>query len=304
MDLAGLTTETANPESADVDRLPTLEAARLMNRLDQEALRAVEEALPEVARAVEVIADRLGRGGRLFYLGAGTSGRLGVLDASECPPTFGVDEGLVQGIIAGGDLALRRSVEGAEDDPEAGARDLRGRAAGAVDAVVGITASGRTPYVLGALRAARQLGAAAIGLTNNRPSELEAVADPCIAAVTGPELIAGSTRLKAGTAQKMVLNMLSTLTMVRLGKTYGNLMVDLRATNEKLRDRARRVVIAATGCSAEEAVRALGLCGYRCKEAIVVLKARVDAEEARRLLGVAGGFVSRALEAARDPHGT
>ncbi|HEY3282436.1 MAG TPA: N-acetylmuramic acid 6-phosphate etherase [Armatimonadota bacterium] len=299
MDLTGLLTEAPNPESSGIDRLTTLDALGLMNRMDQQVALAVQAELSSIARAVDLIAERLSAGGRLLYLGAGTSGRLGVLDASECPPTFGVDSNLVQGIIAGGDGALRRSIEGAEDDPEAGARDLKARGVGPADAVVGISASGSTPYVLGGLRAARELGAATIGLTNNRPSEMEGVAEHTIAVVTGPELISGSTRLKAGTAQKLVLNMLSTLTMVKLGRTYGNLMVDVRATNVKLRDRARRLVIAATGCDDAQADEALHSCSWEVKQAIVVLLARVGPDEARTLLERASGFVSRALELAR-----
>jgi len=257
--LAALPTEARNPNSTHIDELSTLEMLTVINREDQTVALAVERELPQIARAVDAIAERFGRGGRLFYIGAGTSGRLGVLDASECPPTFSVDAELVQGVIAGGDAALRLSSEHSEDVPELGEQDLkaRGFAAAAPDTLVGIAASGRTPYVLGAMEYARSLGALTIALTCVPGSAMERVAEITIAPVTGPEVITGSTRLKAGTATKLVLNMLSTGVMIRTGAVYGNLMVNVKPTNAKLVDRAQRIIMAATGCGREEAARLL-----------------------------------------------
>ena len=240
-----LLTEQRNPHTADLDRLAVAELLRLMNAEDSRVPAAVAAVLPEIARAVEGIAARLRRGGRLLYFGAGTSGRLGILDAAECLPTFNVPAEQVRGFIAGGPAALTRPVEGAEDDAEAGASEARAAGVSAQDAVVGLTASGRAPYVLGASHAARQAGAFTVGVVCSVPSPLEPHVDVLIALLVGPEIIAGSTRLKAGTAQKLVLNMLSTAAMVQLGKVYGNLMVDVRASNAKLRDRAVRIVCAA-----------------------------------------------------------
>lgn len=290
-----LLTEQRNPRTMEMDCLSVEELARVLHAENGAVAEAVDAALPEIARAIAVIAERLVRGGRLFYIGAGTSGRLGVLDASECPPTFGVEPSLVQGIIAGGDAALRNAIEGAEDDPAAGAADLRTRGLIAEDVVVGIAASGRTPYVVGALNYARTAGAFAIAVVNTRPAEMEAAADLTIAAVTGPEALTGSTRLKAGTAQKMILNLLSTGAMVRLGKTYGNLMVDVQATNEKLRERAIRIVQAATGAEAERACATLEQTGWHAKTAIVLLCLGVSPEEAAARLQDARGFVRAAL---------
>jgi N-acetylmuramic acid 6-phosphate etherase len=278
-----------------MDRLSVEELARVLHAENYFVAEAVERALPQIAQAIAVIAERLRGGGRLFYIGAGTSGRLGVLDASECPPTFGVSPEMVQGIIAGGDTALRNSIEGAEDEPETGAADLRERGVSDRDVVVGIAASGRTPYVLGALREARAVGAYAIAVVNTRPAEMEAAADLSITAVTGPEVLTGSTRLKAGTAQKMILNLLSTGAMVRLGKTYGNLMVDVQATNEKLRDRATRIVMTAAGVEREAAQDALERADGRAKTAIVMLRLQVSLEEAASRLAEAEGFVRKAV---------
>jgi len=290
-----LQTEGRNPRTLEMDRLSVEELARCLHRENYTVTEAVEAALPQIAQAIDVIAKRLSAGGRLFYVGAGTSGRLGVLDASECPPTFGVEPEMVQGIIAGGDTALRSSIEGAEDVREKGAEDLRARGVQAEDVVAGIAASGRTPYVIGALDAARQAGAFAIAVVNVRPATMEAVADLTIATITGPEALTGSTRLKAGTAQKMILNLLSTGAMVRLGKTYGNLMVDVRATNEKLRDRAVRIVTAATDADAGQAQAALEQTDWHAKTAIVLLRLGVTPEEAAARLRRAGGFVRDAL---------
>ena len=293
--LAGLGTEARDGRSAELDRLSPEEFVRLMNRFDREAAEAVEQAAPALARAIEAIAERLEAGGRLFYIGAGTSGRLGVLDASECPPTFGVDAELVQGLIAGGDWALRYAIEGAEDDERAAAADLAAKGFGAKDALVAISASGWAPYCAGGLACAKALGALAISMACNRGARISALADIAIEAPTGAELLSGSTRLKAGTATKMMLNMLSTGVMVRLGKVYGNLMVDVRATNVKLRDRARRIVIAAAGCSSDVALACLESAGGDVKAAICMAKLGCSAPEARQRLDAARGRLREAL---------
>ncbi|USQ89002.1 N-acetylmuramic acid 6-phosphate etherase [Streptomyces phaeoluteigriseus] len=297
--LESLTTEAFRPELAEIDRLPTLDIARLMNGEDAGVAGAVAARLPEIAGAVDAIAARMGRGGRLVYAGAGTAGRLGVLDASECPPTFDTAPGQVVGLIAGGPRAMVTSVEGAEDSRELARADLAGLALTAADTVVGISASGRTPYAIGAVEYARSLGALTVGLACNPGSALAGAAEHGIEVVVGPELLTGSTRLKAGTAQKLVLNMLSTITMIRLGKTYGNLMVDVRASNEKLRARSRRIVSLATGADDEEIERALAATGGEVKDAILVLLAGVDGPSAARLLEESGGHLRAALAATR-----
>ncbi|OQD55885.1 N-acetylmuramic acid 6-phosphate etherase [Streptomyces phaeoluteigriseus] len=297
--LESLTTEAFRPELAEIDRLPTLDIARLMNGEDAGVAGAVAARLPEIAGAVDAIAARMGRGGRLVYAGAGTAGRLGVLDASECPPTFNTAPGQVVGLIAGGPRAMVTSVEGAEDSRELARADLADLALTAEDTVVGISASGRTPYAIGAVEYARSLGALTVGLACNPGSALAGAAEHGIEVVVGPELLTGSTRLKAGTAQKLVLNMLSTITMIRLGKTYGNLMVDVRATNEKLRARSRRIVSLATGADDEEIERALAATGGEVKDAILVLLAGVDGPSAARLLEESGGHLRAALAATR-----
>jgi N-acetylmuramic acid 6-phosphate etherase len=292
--LSQLQTEGRNPRTVDIDTLSTLEACRRMNDEDHVVAEAVQSVLPAVAEGVDVIAAAFRAGGRLVYFGAGTSGRLGVLDASECPPTFNVPPEMVVGVIAGGRTALTDAVEGAEDSAAAGAADADALAVGASDVVAGITASGRTPYVLGALDRARERGAKTIGIANCDPAAIASHCDIAILAVTGPEVITGSTRLKAGTAQKLVLNMLSTLAMVRAGKTYGNLMIDVMPTNAKLRDRARRILVTATGRSPEDAAVALRESQYQVKVAAVMLLAEVDAAEATRRLEDADGFVAKA----------
>ncbi|MFF8318897.1 N-acetylmuramic acid 6-phosphate etherase [Streptomyces bobili] len=297
--LGSLTTEAFRPELAEIDRLPTLDIARLMNGEDAGVAGAVAARLPEIAGAVDAIAARMGRGGRLVYAGAGTAGRLGVLDASECPPTFNTAPGQVVGLIAGGPRAMVTSVEGAEDSRELARADLAALALTAEDTVVGISASGRTPYAIGAVEYARSLGALTVGLACNAGSALAAAAEHGIEVVVGPELLTGSTRLKAGTAQKLVLNMLSTITMIRLGKTYGNLMVDVRASNEKLRARSRRIVSLATGAADEEIEEALAATGGEVKHTILVLLAGVDGPSATRLLEESGGHLRAALAAAR-----
>ncbi|MGK5630116.1 N-acetylmuramic acid 6-phosphate etherase [Streptomyces sp. URMC 123] len=293
--LDALGTEGFRRELADIDRLDTLEIARIMNGEDATVPAAVAARLPLIAAAIDATAERMARGGRLIYAGAGTAGRLGVLDASECPPTFNTAPGQVVGLIAGGPAAMVSAVEGAEDSARLAAADLDALGIAADDTVVGVSASGRTPYAIGAVAHARARGALTIGLSGNEGSALAAAAEHGIEVVTGPELLAGSTRLKAGTAQKLVLNMISTITMIRLGKTFGNLMVDVRATNEKLRARSHRIVALATGASDEEIAAALGATGGEVKDAILMLLGGVDAPTARRLLDGADGRLRTAL---------
>ncbi|MBI3974403.1 MAG: N-acetylmuramic acid 6-phosphate etherase [Chloroflexi bacterium] len=290
------TTEQRNPAAIAIDRASTREILEVINQEDARVPAAVGAALPQIERAVEAIVARWRRGGRLFYFGAGTSGRLGVLDASECPPTFSSPPELVQGFIAGGDSALRRSIEGAEDQPETGAADVARAGVGPDDVVVGIAASGTTPYVIGALGAARGRGALTVSVTCNRGAPLAGYADIPIEVEVGSEVIAGSTRLKAGTAQKLVLNMLTTASMIRSGKVYGDLMVDLTASNAKLRRRAVRIVTTVAGVPESEAVRLLEAAGYRAKPAIVMALAGCGAAEADRRLAEAGGTLRAALE--------
>jgi N-acetylmuramic acid 6-phosphate etherase len=290
-----IVTEQPHPRSGRLDQLSTPEVLALMNSADSEVPAAVAREIPRIARAVEAIAAKIETGGHLVYIGAGTSGRLGVLDASECPPTFNVPKDLVRGIIAGGEIALSRSVEASEDDPEAGARDLIASGFGAGDVLVGIAASGRTPYVLGAITKARELGAATCGISCTPDSELSRAVDFPIEPVVGPEVLTGSTRLRAGTATKLVLNMITTAVMVRLGYVYGNLMVNVQPTNRKLEDRARRMITHATGITYERAVTLLEEAGRDVRTAIVMEKRGVDRAEAERLLAAAGGRISRAV---------
>ncbi|MCD4686090.1 MAG: N-acetylmuramic acid 6-phosphate etherase [Anaerolineae bacterium] len=284
-------TEKPNPRSTTIDQLPTLDMLRVINDEDARVAEAVGRVLSALAAAVDLIADRLRGGGRLFYIGAGTSGRLGVLDAVECVPTFSVSPEMVQGIVAGGTTALTTSVEGAEDDQDAGHAVIAKYQISAQDAVVGIAASGRTPYVIGALEAATAAGAATIAVSCNAPAPILDLAQISIAVVVGPEVIAGSTRLKAGTAQKMVLNMLSTGSMIRLGKVYGNLMVDVMVTNQKLAERARRLVMLIAGIDADTANRLLAQTDQQVKPAIVMALRGVSAAEARALLDAAQGML-------------
>jgi len=290
-----LTTEGRNPASEAIDSLSPLEIVRLMNSEDARVARAVASQEASIAQAIEVVADRLSKGGRLIYIGAGTSGRLGVLDAAECPPTFNTRPEQVVGIIAGGPAAMTRAVEGAEDHPQLAVDDLEAVSLSAADVVVGIATSGRTPYVLGGLKYAAKRGAFTIGLSCNHDAALADCSELTITPVVGPEVISGSTRLKAGTATKMVLNMLSTGAMVRLGKTYGNMMVDLRATNSKLIERTRCIVMSVAGLSEVEADKLLARCDGELKTAIVADLCSVTPEEARRLLDSAGGHLRRAL---------
>lgn len=300
LDLERLVTEGRNPRTLEIDRLPTLEIVRLIHAEDKTVADAVAAELPRIAQAADLIAGCLRSGGRLFYAGAGTSGRLGVIDAAECPPTFGVSPDRVQAIIAGGSEAITRSIEGVEDDVERARRDVRERGVGPGDALVSIAASGRTPYAIGALLEAGERGARTVALTCNPDPEMARLAEVVIAPVVGPEAIMGSTRMKAGTAQKMVLNMLSTAAMIRIGKVYGNLMVDLQPTNEKLIERARRIISLATGADAPAATNAFESAGRQVKVAIVMLLAGVSAASARVALDAAGGFVRQAIEFLRD----
>ncbi|MEU3775925.1 N-acetylmuramic acid 6-phosphate etherase [Streptomyces sp. NPDC032472] len=290
-----LTTEAFRPELAGIDRLGTLELARAMNAEDAAVPAAVAAELPRIAAAIDAIAARMARGGRLVYAGAGTAGRMGVLDASECPPTFNTAPGQVVGLIAGGPSAMVQAVEGAEDSACLAAEDLAALGLTADDCVIGISASGRTPYAVGAVAHARRRGALTVGLSCNAGSALAAAAEHGIEVVVGPELLTGSTRLKAGTAQKLVLNLVSTITMIRLGKTYGNLMVDLRASNEKLRARSRRIVALATGAPEEEIEAALTATGGEVKAAILVLLGGVDGPAAAELLTASDGHLRAAL---------
>ena len=288
-------TEDRNPLTREIDTLPTLDMLTLINAEDQKVALAVRDELPNIAAAVEAITARMQRGGRLIYIGAGTSGRLGVLDASECPPTFGTPPELVIGLLAGGVAALTEAVEDAEDDLEGGASEIAELDVNDNDCVLGITASGRTPYAIGGLQEAKKRGALAISIACNRPSPLGEMAEINIALVVGPEVLSGSTRLKAGTAQKMVLNMISTAVMIRLGKTYSNLMVDVQPTNVKLRQRARRIVAEATGLDLQRASEILSVCNGEVKTAIVSILADVSPEIARIKLNKTGGFVRKAI---------
>jgi N-acetylmuramic acid 6-phosphate etherase len=295
LSLDQLTTEQANPDTADLDILPVEEALRRLNDEDQKVALAVREEIPQIARAVELLERAMRAGGRLLYFGAGTSGRLGCLDASEIPPTFSMEPDRVIGVIAGGDRALRWSVEGAEDEPETGAAKVAELDVDARDVVCGIAASGRTPYVLGALDEARRRGAATIGVTTNRPSEMEDRVDVLIAPVVGPEPVSGSTRMKSGTAQKLVLNMLTTMGMVRYGKTYGNLMVDLKPTNEKLIHRAKRLIRLVTETDEQRASELFEASGRNTKLAILMGLSGLDRAEAEARLEAAGGVLRKAI---------
>ena len=296
INFSAMATEQRNPNTMEIDTLPTLEMVKRINNEDKTVALAVEQELPAIAEAIDVITEQLKKGGRLFYCGAGTSGRLGVLDASECPPTYGVSPDVVIPLIAGGREAFLDAKEGAEDDFSLCETDLRSHDFSGGDVLVGIAASGRTPYVLGGMRYAKACGAPVISITCNENSQMAAEADIAISPVVGPEAVTGSTRMKAGTAQKLVLNMLSTGVMIKLGKVYENLMVDVQPTNEKLVARTRRIVMLATGASEEEAEAALAQCGHHPKTAIVMIKRGVDAQNAATLLLDADGFVRKAIE--------
>lgn len=295
MNLEKLTTEAIHSESVNLDEMGSLEIVELMNREDAKIAAAVAAEKVPISAAIDCITERFRRGGRLIYMGAGTSGRLGVLDASECPPTFSTSPEMVRGLIAGGYQALTNAIEGAEDNSEAGANDLRQLNLAANDVVMGIATSGRTPYVIGGLRYARSLGCATIAFACNRDSEVGREADIAIEVVVGPEVLSGSTRLKSGTATKMVLNMLTTGAMIQIGKTYGNMMVDLRATNSKLRARACRLVKLICQVDDAQAIETLQLAQGETKTAIVMLRCHIDAEAARKKLSNANGRLKRAL---------
>ncbi len=296
IDLQKLSTEERNPATTHIDELSTLDMLRTINEEDKKVALAVEKILPVIAKAVDMITDRLANGGRLFYLGAGTSGRLGILDASECPPTYGVEPGLVQGLIAGGTPAIFKAQEGAEDNPELACKDLASQEFTATDVLVGIAASGRTPYVCGGLQYARRLGAATIALACSPEPAIGEFADITLIPVTGAEVVTGSTRMKAGTAQKMVLNMLSTGTMIKLGKVYGNLMVDVQTTNKKLEERARRIVMEATGCNREESIAALNEARGNAKLAVYIQLTGADFATGQSALAKAKGHLAAALK--------
>lgn len=298
-----LTTEARNPASEMLDSLSAEEIVQLIGSEDAKVAPAVAEQSAVISKAIEAVTERLVSGGRLIYIGAGTSGRLGVLDAAECPPTFSADPAQVIGLIAGGSGALTTAVEGAEDDPKLGAIDLEKIGLTKNDAVVGIATSGRTPYVLGGLEYALSIGALRIGLACNRDAELITRCDLNIIPVVGPEILSGSTRMKAGTATKMVLNMLSTGVMIRLGKTFGNLMVDLRATNTKLMERAKRIVATTTELSEGEARDLLNECNGEVKTAILVFHAKHSPEQARQVLNANSGHLQRALKSMSKPDG-
>lgn len=290
-----LLTEQQNPASSRIDNVPTAEVLQIINNEDRKVADAVAAALPSITAAVDAIVGRLRRGGRLFYIGAGTSGRLGVLDASECPPTYNVPYELVQGIIAGGEPALSRATEASEDDPALGERDLLARGFGPQDAIVGIAASGRTPYVLGAVKAARAMGGLTAGISCSPGSELSAAVEIPIEILTGPEVVTGSTRMKAGTATKLALNMISTAAMIQLGHVYGNLMVNVQPKNEKLVERAKRIIRLAAAVDEPRSAELLESSGRQVKVAIVMGRLNVSRAEAERRLAEAGGRVSVAM---------
>ena len=293
--LENLTTEQRNPASESIDVLPTDRMLAVINQQDQQVPAAVAQEIPSIALAVERTVEAVRNGGRLFYIGAGTSGRLGVLDASECPPTFNVSPELVQGIIAGGEAALARSSEANEDDSVAGKRDLIEKGFTNRDVLCGIAASGRTPYVLGAVAHAREIGALTVGLSCVKDSELSRAAEIAITPLTGPEVVTGSTRMKAGTATKLVLNMLTTALMIRLGMTYGNLMVNVQPRNQKLVDRARRIIAAAANVDYQRATSLLEESGNSVRTAIVMARRSVSREAAEQLLEANGGVISQVL---------
>ncbi|HDS6886870.1 N-acetylmuramic acid 6-phosphate etherase [Morganella morganii] len=298
IDLTSMITESRNPASADIDSLPTLDMLRVINREDQTVALAVEKTLPQVAQVVDAVAQAFRLGGRLIYIGAGTSGRLGILDASECPPTFGTPAEQVVGLIAGGHKAILKAVENAEDNRELAVSDLKALNFSEKDVLVGIAASGRTPYVLGGMEYALSLGATVAAVSCNPDSEMSRLAGIAITPVVGPEVITGSSRMKAGTAQKLILNMITTGAMIRSGKVYGNLMADVEATNAKLVERQKRIVMAATECDRATAEQALAACDGHCKTAIVMILAQLSAGNAKALLAQHQGFIRDALTGA------
>ncbi|HIF9236487.1 TPA: N-acetylmuramic acid 6-phosphate etherase [Photobacterium damselae] len=295
IDLSQLVTESRNQASHAIDTLSTLDMVTVINQEDQKVALAVEKTLPEVALAVDAIADAFMVGGRLIYMGAGTSGRLGILDASECPPTYGSNPNQVVGLIAGGHKAILKAVENAEDNRELAEQDLQNLGLTENDVVVGIAASGRTPYVIGGMKYAHSIGAQVVAISCNPQSEMTKIADIAITPVVGAEVVTGSSRMKAGTAQKLVLNMLTTGAMIRTGKVFGNLMVDVEATNAKLIQRQTNIVMQATDCDAAQAEEALSACDRHCKTAILMILAGLDAEQAKKQLANHNGFIRSAL---------
>ncbi|AWK40373.1 N-acetylmuramic acid 6-phosphate etherase [Photorhabdus laumondii subsp. laumondii] len=299
INLNNMVTESRNPASANIDTLPTLEMLKLINDEDKKVALAVEQTLPKIAETVDKIAEAFRQGGRLIYIGAGTSGRLGILDASECPPTYGTKPEQVVGLIAGGHQAILHAVENAEDNQQLGANDLQALHFNSKDVLVGIAASGRTPYVLGAMTYAKSVGATVACISCNPESPMTQAADIAIAPIVGPEIVTGSSRMKAGTAQKLILNMLTTGAMIRTGKVYSNLMVDVEATNAKLVERQKNIVIAATECNREQAEQALAECDGHCKTAIVMILAGINAQQAKTLLKKHHGFIRPTISAVR-----
>ena len=296
LNLEKLTTESRNNNTMDIDTVSTLEMVKKINNEDKKVAQAVEKELPKIAEAIDKIALRMQKGGRLIYIGAGTSGRLGILDASECPPTFGTPEELVQGIIAGGTEAIFRAMEGAEDSKQLAVKDLSNKCITENDTIVGLAASGRTPYVIGGLEYANKIGALTISVTCNANSPVSETAKISISPVVGAEVVTGSTRLKSGTAQKLVLNMLSTGAMIKLGKVYGNLMVDVKSTNEKLMQRAKLIVCAATGISIEDATEVLNKTDFDVKLTIFMILSNLNKEEAKITLDQNKGYIAKALK--------
>ncbi|NHB89300.1 N-acetylmuramic acid 6-phosphate etherase [Photorhabdus tasmaniensis] len=299
LNLINMVTESRNPASTCIDTLPTLEMLRIINNEDKKVALAVEQTLPQVAKTVDKIVEAFCQGGRLIYIGAGTSGRLGILDASECPPTYGTRPEQVVGLIAGGHQAILRAVENAEDNRQLGKNDLQALNFNSKDVLVGIAASGRTPYVLGAMEYAKSVGATVACISCNPDSPMVQAADIAMTPVVGPEIITGSSRMKAGTAQKLILNMLTTGAMIRTGKVYGNLMVDVEATNAKLVERQKNIVMAATECNREQAEQALAECDGHCKTAIVMILAGINAQQAKALLEKNHGFIHSAISTIR-----
>lgn len=295
LDLEKLATEQLNSKTTHIDTVSTLELVQIMNDEDYKVADAIHKILPQVAQAIDVITNHLHRGGRLFYTGSGTSGRLGILDAVECPPTYSTNPEMVQGLIAGGYDAIFRAKEGAEDNPKLGADDLAAKNISNLDVVVGLTASGRTPYVLGSLTYAKKAGAATLAICCTENSAVSKLARITLCALVGPEVVTGSTRLKAGTAQKMLLNMLSTGTMIKLGKVYGNLMVDVKSSNQKLQERALRIVMAVAECDRSIAAAALKATGGKAKEACLVAALKISPAVAQERLAAADGFLRKAL---------
>lgn len=300
INLSKMVTESRNPATAAIDTLPTLEVLTVINHEDKQVPVAVEATLPQIAKIVDKVVEAFAQGGRLIYSGAGTSGRLGILDASECPPTYGTPREQVVGLIAGGQIAILQAVENAEDSREMGEQDLRNLNFSARDILVGIAASGRTPYVLGAMSYAKSVGATVASISCNPGSEMSQAADIAIEAIVGPEVVTGSSRMKAGTAQKLILNMITTGAMIRSGKVYGNLMVDVEATNAKLFQRQINIVVEATQCSPSEAESALEACNRHCKTAILMIISGLSADESAELLKKNKGFIRNALQGVKS----